>query len=647
MAAAREQALPDHIATGMVAKIAADLPEDWRHGVAREWRREFNRLGGYHFGANQRARDLVKELSGGELPLNADEDAVRRRAETNARSFRLMALAGWQPTEEQRIEMGAETIRSAIARAQDPQWWRRRLRKAHGRAVEAAGIKLGLVRSTRQPYCTDETLHRRRQQKQRNRATLEAFQAVNETSGDVLDLYEIVEASISNPAVRRCELMARMAGTEWYANTLGYEGWFLTFTTPSAYHPTRSVGSGRVVDNPNYAGHTPRNAQAWLTDMWARLRAAVVREGIDWFGIRVAEPHADGCPHWHLLIFVAPDQVHRMLELCRHYALQDRGDEPGAAAHRFKAKRIDRNKGSATGYIAKYIAKNIDGHGMDATDTAAGNELPGEAPESLAERVDAWASTWGIRQFQAIGSPHVSVWRELRRIEGEEVGVLELARAAAEHGHWGTFMLLMRRECHPVRTLTLQDCHPDTGELPTNRYGEPAAARIVGVECNGAVIMTRDAWRLERKPTADSSTESAGSQAPSPRPHGNGQTGLFANRPSAPLGTQPAGPSYLIRATLTEAGEAASGLPAGTLLFWPAAKRLPTGSDEIRIATWELLFPLSAVPPWRSVNNCTSYVAPCMRLPFCDKPNRPDLGRSAQWREGAKPDYRKGDTPTR
>lgn len=496
--------ISDRISARWVAGQVQKLPGDWSEIMVRGWRKRFEGTRG-HEGEKRRAantlvRETIEGLRGGSiLPLTADEDAVRARAVVRSRSFQLLRHE-ISPSQKELLleETGAITPDGAVERMCCERWWRRRLRKSHGRAVERAGIQAGVVRSSRQVYVSDVSVTRRRQQKSRNRSMLEEMLAVNEL-GDELKLSEVVDASVSNPVLRRGELMCRMAGMEWCAKAVGWGGWFLTLTAPSAYHPTRSHGR-KIADNPRYEGFTPREAQAWLCKIWSRVRAAVKRADIEWFGFRVAEPHGDGTPHWHMLMFWPPEHTENILSIFRKRALAEYGNEKGARGYRFQAKKIDPKRGSAAGYIAKYVAKNIDGAHMRADDPAAGNDMFGRDPVSLAERVDAWASTWGIRQFQQIGGPGVSVWRELRRMDWEESGHIELLREAADAGNWGVFMHTMREITGAARLARLEEINTATGGLPLNRYGEPKGASIVGVEHGGEVYVTRfHTWRIEHK----------------------------------------------------------------------------------------------------------------------------------------------------
>lgn len=333
-------------------------------------------------------------------------------------------------------------------RARCPRWWRRQLRRYVARASEAAAVEIGIVSSrTGQKYCSDRTVKRRQLQQAANEAALKARKIEN-GGGESMTLWDAMQTSVSNKAIRRGELMTRIRGAEEIADELELSGLFWTLTTPSRFH-SRDHRTGKR--NPRYqAGATPRDAQLWLRERWALVRSRLKNRGARLMGVRVAEPHHDGCPHWHALIWCDPRHLDTVRDTITRTWLEDDGTEPGARKYRTKWVRMD--SGKAAGYVAKYVAKNIDAplmydgqavHLQHVDDDAPAMDKAPELVEgqqvTAAARVEAWASAWGIRQFQVLGMPSVTVWRELRRVHpnaaknrGDED--LERAYRAAHRG---------------------------------------------------------------------------------------------------------------------------------------------------------------------------------------------------------------------
>jgi hypothetical protein len=372
-------------------------------------------------------------------------------------------------SEDQRAKLAA-----AVARCCDPQWWRRQLRKRTGRIVEAVMRDAGAVRKGRSPYVSPWAFARWQAAQKRNAGTLANMVAVCDESGEEIGLDECVKASVSNPENRRNELMVRMRGWEEIATAMQLRGAMLTLTAPSKYHA--QLASGGI--NPKFSGATPADTMDYLNSVWARIRAAWARAGIKAFGFRITEPHHDGTPHNHFLLFFSASDIEESRSIFRAYALAEEGDEAGAQKYRCDWVSIDSAKGTAAGYVAKYVSKNIDGYGFADSETDEEGEV--FASEGAA-RVRAWASLWGIRQFQQIGAVSVTVYRELRRVsdplamEPEEV---QQARAAADAGDWSAFVEVMggafvKRAEQLLRPLRVASDKP-------GRYGE-AVERILGL----------------------------------------------------------------------------------------------------------------------------------------------------------------------
>lgn len=343
--------------------------------------------------------------------------------------------------------------RGIINRMTCATWWARSLKAAATAKREAVGRAAAQVCAKRQPYLTDETMRRAINQAASNQAMLERTELENE-EGQIYTLAELSKVSVSNPAIRRGELMTRIRGCEEWAQATKMRGVFLTLTTPSRFHAVHRHGelNQKWVE----AGKpTPKAGQGWLCAAWQRTRAELKRKGLGVFGFRVAEPHHDGTPHWHGLFWCKPGELWRVVRIIKRQWLKDEGQEAGARQHRVKALAMI--GGAASGYIAKYIAKGIDDAG-EVGATGHDDEIEGRMVRmdqgdlfgGGAARVQAWARAHGIRQFQAIGQPPVTVWRELRRVpEGQAMQASErvaaMWKAAQREGDkrasWALYMI--------------------------------------------------------------------------------------------------------------------------------------------------------------------------------------------------------------
>lgn len=417
------------------------------------------------------------------------------------------------------IKDEGQDLGGVFARLGCAVWWRRQLKRTAVRLREAEGRAAGEVcAKRRQSYVTTDTVRRLLDQDARNRATLEATELEN-AAGQVFNLGELADKSVSNPSIRRGELMTRINGCELWADAAGWGGMFTTQTTPSRFHATNHRGKA----NPKWeaAGRpSVADGQAWLCKTWARARSALQRRGLAVFGFRVAEPHQDGTPHWHSMLWVKPStaeefnapgckpgNVEKVAAVMRGYWLADEGDEDGAQLHRFKAVALE--PGNAAGYCAKYIAKGIDNQGATLSEGHHDTDHTGEAVtvEQGAlyhgeSRVRFWARAHGIRQFQPIGQPPVTVWRELRRVAWEDVAFLgESVRAAwaavqregERKADWFAYMLAQRawRDVPAVRVAA--ELRTVEGRYETAT--KPAPVGVLEVDTGRTARSNRQEWK--------------------------------------------------------------------------------------------------------------------------------------------------------
>ncbi len=382
------------------------------------------------------AADLLaigRELRHVKPQIAFDDDAIEAAADRAARfcmDQRTPAAIEYAELQGMAIPEGPKVTEKGLRRRLvSPDWWRRRLRTTLTRACEELFRRLGFVRAQASAYVSGDALTRVRLAAIKSKQWMSETAAVCEDTGEVLPLSQIAEHSLANPTLRRGELMLRARGFQEVAASRGDRCVMVTATCPSAFHPWLRDSGG--TPNPRYNGTTPREAQAWLNQHWARARAALKRQKILYYGFRAAEPHHDATPHWHLVLYVAPDSLAAFRSILTRVWLKDYANEPGALVHRIKFTDEDATKGSGVGYLAKYVAKNIDGAG------SIGSEISDESGRPVSEDAQhavAWSRIHGIRQFQQLGGPAVTLWRELRRVrEPSEWPPLEALRLCTDH----------------------------------------------------------------------------------------------------------------------------------------------------------------------------------------------------------------------
>jgi hypothetical protein len=419
-----------------------------------------------------------------------------------------------------RAEIPYHLIPGALARLRCANWWYRKLWRLRCEWREAQLRAVCLVHKHASVYISQDALVHKREQRRKAMEFFKAHELVNE-DGVTLSMEDVITASNSNPKHRRNEMMACAKGLEQLAEIRGDCAVFYTITCPSKYHATLSSG----MPNPKWNHTTPRETSDYLVNLFASIRKALHRQGLRWYGLRVAEPHHDGTVHWHLLCFMRKKDRKAITTIMRNFAIRTDRAELGPSMGknikpRFDVELITKSKGSPTSYIAKYVSKNIDGRGLKDTIS----KETGKSLKDTVENVTAWSSLHRVQQFRFFGIPSRQAYRELRLLAGQmsRKGVtgrknqrindkaVDDVLSAADAGCFATYIskqggVLIPRKYHVVRTAyTSSETPNDYGDHGTQIYGVWSPR----LGANSRICTHVGDWKMVRK-TDGNATNSA------------------------------------------------------------------------------------------------------------------------------------------
>jgi len=201
------------------------------------------------------------------------------------------------------------------------------------------------------------------------------YDRINKTH---IPLADLIISPYHSPTRYYSEIQNRVNTLEKIAKQRGLKPLFMTLTLASEYHRCKTTKKGKLTPNPKFNGTSPKQAVKELTKMFARLRQDRVlkelsKENRIYF--RVNEPHKDGTPHTHILLFIPSDTIDRV-KIAFKRLFDSRGND------------IQDDINNSTAYIMKYINKT----------------LPLSKQEKLSEKelyLNAWYSKNRIVRFNS------------------------------------------------------------------------------------------------------------------------------------------------------------------------------------------------------------------------------------------------------
>jgi len=187
-----------------------------------------------------------------------------------------------------------------------------------------------------------------REKLRRQNNFLEYSYITNDQTGQSFSLKECIISSNHNPDRYHAEIQNRINTLDREATNAGLTPVFLTMTLPSEFHEMKQ-SNGKLIPNPKFNGTPPKEAVKILTKQWAKLRQDRSLKELNKsqrMYYRVNEPHKDGTPHTHILLFIPKDRIDRVETAFKRLFLQ-------------VGNKFEKNIKSASSYIMKYINKTL------------------------------------------------------------------------------------------------------------------------------------------------------------------------------------------------------------------------------------------------------------------------------------------------
>jgi len=171
----------------------------------------------------------------------------------------------------------------------------------------------------------------------------------NNITGQTFSLSDCLISSNHNARRYYAEIQTRIDALTREAQKADLVPVFLTITLPSEFHQYKQDRKGNLIANPKFNGTMPAEAVKILTKMWGKIRQDRSLKELcksQRMYYRVNEPHKDGTPHTHILLFIPQDRIERIEKAFKRL-------------YNPETNKFVKDIENAKSYIMKYINKTL------------------------------------------------------------------------------------------------------------------------------------------------------------------------------------------------------------------------------------------------------------------------------------------------
>lgn len=410
-----------------------------------------------------------------------------------------------------------QTQASQYNRAACPKWWRQKLIKLHNLVIDDAwwtAISLGLEISHEYNYINPDGYGDSR---------------YVDTMAEEWSRNFIIQGSdgsmISPPTPndtdkRQYAYYTTMAkGIGKLANERNFTPYLITLTAPGCKH-RGSTRNGKFEGNPDHDGTSPKKAHQELQKRWQCFRARLKYREIEVYWIRSVQPHRDGTPHWHIVMWVPPGHEETIQEqLARYFLKTWHPNEPGAKKHRIDFRPIEGGTNGAVAYVIRSLAYICRSHNLATKDE-----------KMEAERIRAWRRSHAIRTL-ASSLTSRTIWDRSRKPDQSIAGIGDIAHAARA-GDYARFATLLGVSSPGA-------CRKDARVKPfylesTDQYGDQTRKLSGLINQHGEILERAITWQLLPRQSTDCTVIHKDQGKPTPEPRNTEFAGRAPPMPPFP-----------------------------------------------------------------------------------------------------------------